>query len=249
MLAIDLTDFAALQRLFQDIQPAAVIHLAAQSSPNVCQEQPESSYQLNVTVAVNIAGLCSDRALPCAFASSEMVFNGLNAPYNETASVSPINRYGEQKALAEVEMLRRYPQTAVCRMPLMFGAVPLTASSFLQPFIQALRSGRELKLFTDEFRTPVSGTTAAHGLLLALQQVQGRIHLGGKERISRYEFGCLMAEVLALPTIDIKAYLQQDVPMAATRPPDLSLDSTKAFALGYAPLSLRDELAALKGNV
>ncbi|SRR5579883_842888 len=248
-LRTDLTDFAALKQLFQTVQPDAVLHLAAQSSPNACQNQPDASQLLNVTVAANIAGLCADRTISCAFASSEMVFDGRHPPYKETDPISPINRYGEQKARAEVEMLDRYPTTAICRLPLMFGAVPPTASSFIQPFIKALRTGQPLNLFVDEFRTPVSGTTAAQGLLLALQHVQGRIHLGGKERISRYEFGLLMADVLALPTASITACRQQDVPMAANRPPDLTLDSSKAFALGYAPPSLRAELAALRGKV
>ena len=249
MVAIDLTDLAALKRLFQTLQPDAVIHLAAQSNPNLCETQPEASHRLNVTVSVNLAELCADRGLPYAFASSEMVFDGLQAPYQEDDRVSPINRYGEQKALAEVEILDRYPNAVVCRLPLMFGAVPSTASSFIQPFIQALKTGKELTLFTDEFRTPVGGTTAAKGLLLALQTTQGRLHLGGKERVSRYEFGCLMADVLALPTDSIRACRQQDVPMAAKRPPDLSLDNSKALALGYAPLPLREALTALKGTV
>lgn len=249
LLNIDLTNDSELNHLFQSIQPDAVIHLAAQSSPNVCQNQPEASYPLNVTASATIASLCADRELPCVFASSEMVFDGLNAPYREDDRVSPINRYGEQKALAEVAMLDRYPKTAICRMPLMFGAVPPTASSFIQPFIQALRTGQELKLFTDEFRTPASATTAAKGLLLALQAVQGRLHLGGRERVSRYEFGCLMAAVLGLSPDGIKACRQQDLPMAAKRPPDLALDSTKALQLGYAPLSLRAELEALIGTI
>ena len=234
-LAIDLTNSETLKQLFQDIQPDAVIHLAAQSSPNVCEQQPAASHQLNVAVPTLIADLCADRELPCAFASSEMVFDGLNAPYKEDDPVSPINRYGEQKALAEVSVLDRYSKAAICRLPLMFGAVPPTASSFIQPFIQALRTGQELKLFTDEFRTPTSGITAAKGLLLALQHIQGRLHLGGRERVSRYEFGCLMAAILALPAQHLLAYRQQDVPMAAKRPPDLSLDSTKDLAWAIRP--------------
>ncbi|MEM9807664.1 MAG: sugar nucleotide-binding protein, partial [Cyanobacteria bacterium P01_D01_bin.56] len=130
-------------------------------------------------------------------------------------------------------------------MPLMFGAVPPTAQSFLQPFLQTLRDGKELKLFVDEFRTPVSGTTAAKGLLLALEKAQGLIHLGGKERISRYDFGLLMTEVFDLPDDNLKPGRQQDVKMSAPRPPDTSLDSTKAFALGYAPGSIQEELEAL----
>jgi dTDP-4-dehydrorhamnose reductase len=177
------------------------------------------------------------------------VFDGLNAPYQETDPVSPLHRYGEQKAEAEIEILKSYPKAAVCRMPLMFGIASPTANGFLQPFVQALREGRELKLFVDEIRTPVSSKMAAQGLLLALQKVQGLIHLGGKERISRYDFGLLMSDVLELPTNSLKSARQQDVKMSAPRPSDVSLDSSEAFALGYAPPSIREELEQLKGIV
>ncbi len=177
---IDLKNFQDLKHLFQTIQPEAVIHLAAQANLNRCQEQPEEAYLLNVTLASNIAGLCADYEIPCVFSSTDQVFDGLTPPYRETDPVSPVNRYGEQKVLAEREMQSRYPHTAVCRMPLMFGAAPPTASSFLQPFIQTLKDGWNLNLFVDEIRTPVSGTTAAKGLLLALKYVQGLVHLGAR---------------------------------------------------------------------
>lgn len=249
LLKADLTSTRELQNLFQTIQPNAIIHLAAESSPNRCQEKPEASHRMNVIVSHEIAELCADADIPCAFASSDQVFNGLNPPYRENDPPSPINLYGEQKALAELEMLKRYPKTAICRMPLMFGAVPSTANSFLQPFLQTLRDKQELKLFIDEIRTPVSGTTAAKGLLLALAQVQGRIHLGGKERISRYDFGRLMVDIFDLPADGLKTSRQQDIKMSAPRPPDVSLDSSKAFAIGYTPPSIREELEALRGQV
>jgi dTDP-4-dehydrorhamnose reductase len=249
LLNVDLRDFEELKRIFQEIQPNAVIHTAAQSSPNICQSNPEESQAINVTASCNIAGLCADYSIPCAFTSTDLVFNGLNAPYKETDSVSPVNLYGEQKVMAEAGMLERYPMTAICRMPLMFGVAVPPAQSFMQPFIQTLRERKELSLFTDEFRTPASGTTAAKGLLLALEKVNGRIHLGGKERMSRYDFGQLLVEVFELPSEGLKGCRQADVKMAASRPPDVSLDTSMAFNLGYAPLSLREELEALRGKV
>jgi len=245
MLKINLTDFQKLQHVFSDVKPAAVIHTAAQSQPNFCQTHPEESYAINVTASCNIAGLCADNSIPCAFTSTDLVFDGLNAPYRETDSVSPVNLYGEQKAKAEAGMLERYPMTAVCRMPLMFGTATPTAKSFIQPFIETLKAEKELNLFIDEFRTPVSAITAAKGLLLALEKVNGRIHLGGKERISRYDFGRLLVEVFQLPTTGLQGCRQQDVKMAAPRPADVSLDSSKAFGLGYQPLFLRKELQKL----
>jgi dTDP-4-dehydrorhamnose reductase len=58
-----------------------------------------------------------------------------------------------------------------------------------------------------------------------------------------------MADVLELPQEKLKSCRQKDVPMAAPRSADVSLDSSKAFALGYQPLSLREELEALRGKV
>ncbi|PSB43119.1 NAD(P)-dependent oxidoreductase [Cyanosarcina cf. burmensis CCALA 770] len=248
MLKIDLRDFQALKHLFQQIQPSATIHTAAQSSPNYCQTHAEESYAINVTTSLNIAGLCADFGIPFIFTSTDLVFDGLNAPYRETDPVSPVNAYGEQKVQAEEGILARYPLATICRMPLMFGMATPTATSFIQPFMQTLKDGKELALFTDEFRTPASGTTAAKGLLMVLEkQVQGMIHLGGKERLSRYDFGRLLVEVFQLPATRLKSYRQQDVKMAAPRPADVSLDSSKAFHLGYQPLSVREELEMLRG--
>ncbi len=246
---VDLTDAKALTQLLRDIRPDAVIHTAAQSKPNFCQEHPRETYRINVAVSHHIADLCAEFEIPCTFTSTDLVFDGLNPPYQETDSVNPVSDYGEQKVLAERGMLERYPKTTICRMPLMFGIASPSANSFIQSFLTNLRSGKELSLFIDEFRTPVSATTAAIGLLLALKTPETYLHLGGIERISRYEFGKLLADVFNLPSELIQPCHQADVPMPAPRPPDVSMDSSKAFALGYRPRSLREQLVALKGNV
>ncbi|NJL79902.1 MAG: NAD(P)-dependent oxidoreductase [Richelia sp. SM2_1_7] len=247
LVKVDLTNFAEVKRVFQEIQPAAVIHTAAQSQPNYCQIHPEESLLINVTASLNIAGLCADNSIPYVFTSTDLVFDGLKGFYQETDSVNPVNIYGEHKVMAEMGILERYPQAAICRMPLMFGNATPTATSFLQSFMKILEEGKELKLFIDEFRTPVNGKTAAKGLLLAVEKVQGIIHLGGKERVSRYDFGRLLIETFQISAAKIKASKQQDVKMAAPRPQDVSLDSCKAFKLGYAPLSLREQLLEVKG--
>lgn len=245
LVKVDLTDFTKLKSVFEEIQPSAVIHTAALSQPNYCQIHQEESHSINVTASLNIARLCADNSIKCVFTSTDLVFDGKKGFYKETDSVNPVNIYGEHKVMAEVGMLQRYPQAAICRMPLMFGNATPTATSFLQSFIKTLQEGKELKLFTDEFRTPVNGKTAAEGLLLALNKVQGIIHLGGKERISRYDFGRLLVEIFEISDAKIQASQQKDVKMAAPRASDVSLDSSKAFELGYAPLSLREQLISV----
>ncbi len=247
LVKLDLTDLTEVKKVFQEIQPSAVIHTAAQSQPNYCQTNPESSLLINVTASLNIAQLCADTSIPFVFTSTDLVFDGLKSFYKETDRVNPVNIYGEHKVMAEIGILERYPQATICRMPLMFGNATPTATSFMQSFIKTLEEGKELKLFVDEFRTPVNALTAAEGLLLAVNKVQGIIHLGGIERISRYDFGRLFVEIFEIPAAKIQASRQEDVKMAAPRPSDVSLDSSKAFELGYSPLSLRKQILQLKG--
>jgi dTDP-4-dehydrorhamnose reductase len=244
-IKLDLTNYKLLEKMFNVIRPDAVIHTAGATDPNYCQEHPEETAKINVDAAVNIAGFCADSKIPYIFTSTDLIFDGLHAPYKEDDPARPVNIYGEQKALAEADIQRTYPGTVICRMPLMFGEPGPASQSFIQPMITSLKSGEEIKLFVDEFRTPVSGKTAARGLLLALQQGKGILHLGGAERISRYNFGLLLMDVMRIRNARLKRCQQKDMPMSAPRALDVSLDSSRAFALGYKPLPLRDELKIL----
>jgi dTDP-4-dehydrorhamnose reductase len=221
------------------------VHAAAMASPNVCQQRPAESRAINVDASLSIAGLCSDLAIPCVFTSSDLVFDGTSPPYDEQRPVSPISIYGEQKAEAERVMLERHDRVTVCRMPLMYGDAALPAQSFLQPLIRAMKIGEELTLFSDEFRTPVSGRAAAQGILLALNSGEKNLHLGGRESVTRYEIGHKLARALGLPHAKLRPARQRDIPAIAPRPLNVSLDSRKAYALGYNPLLVDEELAGL----
>jgi dTDP-4-dehydrorhamnose reductase len=241
VLPVDLTDPFSIKALMQDLQPDAVIHGAALSRPNDCQSKPDESFAVNVQASVDLAQLCGALEIPCVFTSTDLVFDGLNPPYAETAPVSPVNLYGEHKVMAEEGMRARNPKTIVCRMPLMFGVAP-HAPSFLQSFVSTLQAGKQLKLFTDEIRTPVSGQTAAQGILLALKHEPSCLHLGGAERLSRYDFGKVLAQVLHCSEDLLQACEQADVSMTAPRPKDVSLDSSLAFQLGFRPNLLETAL-------
>ena len=148
------------------------------------------------------------------------------------------------KAEAEEKMAARWPQMVICRMPLMFGDPGPVAKSCLQPIVQALREGRELRMFVDEFRTPASGSSAAEGLLLALRKGSGIVHLGGRERLSRFDLATMVAKALG-STTPITPVNQDSVPMAAPRPKDVSLNSSRAFGMGYSPLSAQEEISRI----
>jgi dTDP-4-dehydrorhamnose reductase len=243
----DLTRFDDTKRLLREVRPDVLIHAAASADLNYCQLNRSESYKINVRAAAEIASLCADCAVRFVFISTDIVFDGLKAPYKEEDPVSPINVYGEQKAEAERMVIERNPETIICRMPLMFGEAGPVAKSFLQPMILAMREGRDLMLFTDEYRTPISGRNAAKGIFLALLKTKGLLHLGGSERISRFDFGVLLRDVLGARGATLVPCSRLSIPMPAPRPGDVSFDSTKAGRLGFKTGGIRQELEELIG--
>jgi dTDP-4-dehydrorhamnose reductase len=247
ILRADLTSLDETRRLLQEIRPDAVIHAAAAADLNFCQLNRRESHKINVEATVAVASLCAEYSVQFVFISTDIVFDGLKAPYREEDPVSPINAYGEQKAEAERKILERNPDAVICRMPLMFGEAGPVAKSFIQPMIQAMKEDREIFLFTDEYRTPISGRDAAKGIFLALSKARGFLHLGGSERISRFDFGVMLRDVLKAPGAKLVPCLRESVTMPAPRPRDVSFVSTKAGALGFEPGGIRQELQELFG--
>ncbi|MCB0113147.1 MAG: SDR family oxidoreductase [Caldilineaceae bacterium] len=254
---IDLTEFREMRDMMALVKPHAVIHTAALTDANYCETHAAESFRVNVEATRNLAGLCADREIPFVFTSTDLVFDGIRAPYREDDPVAPISVYGEHKAQAEEEVLDRHELATICRMPLMFGASSPTHGSFLQWMITKMQRGDALALFTDEFRTPVDAESAARGLLLAayrglpeaadqeLSPITGRLHLGGRQRISRYEFGQLVQQTGNFSAARLDPVRLGDLDLPAARPPDVSLDSSRAYELGYDPASIQDALNAL----
>ena len=247
---VDLCDFDELKDLFEKAKPDAVIHTAASSDPNYCELNTAATNNINFDVPIMLASLCKERNIPFVFTSTDLVFDGEQGNYTEADDTCPVNVYGEQKADAEIDIMSINPNAIICRMPLMFGDGGPVAKSFLQPFLQKMRASEPLSLFHDEYRSVVGGQSAAKGLLMALEKFEGGIyHLGGRERISRYDFGLMIKEAFDLPQAVITSCSQRDVKMAAPRPADVSMDSTKAYALGYEPMLVMEELRGLVGRI
>jgi dTDP-4-dehydrorhamnose reductase len=247
---LDLSDVVALQRLFKRVAPDAVIHAAARTDPNYCQGHRQEAWQQNVDVSAALAALCAARDIPLVFTSTDLVFDGLQPPYSEGDKPTPVNVYGASKAEAEQQVRAAHAGACICRMPLMFGEARIGAPSFVQPMLETAQQGGRLHLFTDEFRTPASARAVVQGLFLALEKAGGQLlHVGGAERISRCDFGHLLMRTFSLPANVVQPSLQCEMPMAAPRARDVSLDNSKARALGYDPWPLAAELDWLVGKL
>ncbi|MGD9200832.1 MAG: NAD(P)-dependent oxidoreductase [Chitinispirillia bacterium] len=242
LIRINLTKYKDLKNIFKTYEINCVIHTAAVSQPNLCQTNPEESEKINVRASQNLCNLCSEKRIPFLFTSTDLVFDGEKAPYSESDPVSPISIYGEQKVAVESHILNSYQDAAICRMPLMYGDGSPFSNSYLLPLLQSLQNSKEVTLFFDEYRTPASVYNAALGLLIILEnRVNGIIHLGGREKISRYEFGMKLVTHLSFNPSLIKPISQNSIKMEAKRPKDVSLNSSRAFKLGYNPMTIMEE--------
>ena len=238
---VDLTDAGALRRFWCDLHPQAVIHCAAQSRTGPCQQEPMLARRINVEATSLLAELASE--IPFLFLSSDQVFDGAKGWYIETDPVNPLNVYGETKAEAERLVLQN-PWHSVIRVGLNAGTSPTGNRSFVEDMSNSVKDGKSLTLFTDEFRCPLpAGMTARAIWELIEQDRPGLYHLGGAERLSRWEIGQALTpwypELAAqIRPGSVGAYV------GAPRPPDLSMKCDKLQGLLSFPLSgLRSWLA------
>jgi dTDP-4-dehydrorhamnose reductase len=189
---LDLTDFAAVETLFHQESPSAVIHCAAMSRNPVCQRDPKAAWLTNHVVTDHLAKLCSE--IPFVFFSTDLAFDGLQGNYSEEAVPNPKTVYAETKVAAEMAVLAN-PRHLVIRTSVNFGETSYGDRCFNEEMLMAWRNGRELSLFTDEFRSPISATVTANVVwrLLANKAV-GLYHVGGSQRMSRFEIGVEVVE-------------------------------------------------------
>jgi dTDP-4-dehydrorhamnose reductase len=238
---VSLNDFLTLEQKIKQLRPDYIIHLAADANANHCETFPWSSWKINVEASKHLALIAGAEDIKLCFASSDLVFDGTKGNYKETDVPNPINKYGAQKWEAEKIILSLLAKAVVFRLPLMFGNTESKRSHLMQ-MLQQLRSQQEVKLFTDEYRSICGVNSVTRGMLSLMDKAQGVYHLGGKERMSRYDFGVMAAKIFGCPTHLIKPCLQKNIPMPAPRPKDVSLNSEKAIYLGFRPLGAEEEL-------
>lgn len=226
--ALDLTDEAAVSRRFEAEQPDAVIHCAAMSRSPACQREPERAQRVNVEATRHLARLFAGR--PMVFLSTDLVFDGRQAPYREDAATGPLSVYARTKADAEGLVLED-PVHLVVRTSLNHGTSPTRDRGFNEDMERAWAEGRSLSLFVDEFRCPLGAEVTARALWRLLEVgARGIVHVAGRERLSRWEIGCLLAGGDARRRALVQTASLKDFP-GAPRSPDTTLDVSRAEAL------------------
>jgi len=224
---VDLTNDEALRAAFSKAAPQAVIHAAAMSKPAEAFRQPDVARAINVDATRQLVDLCDAADVKLVFVSTDMVFDGDGAPYTEADPPTPRSVYGKTKLAAENEVLD-VQRNMIVRVSLLYGPSRHDTPTLFDKQAAAVRDGQPVRVFDDEWRTPLAINDAAAGLVAAAtSEATGLYHLGGPDRMSRLDMGRVLCDVLGADPACLRAASRLSIESDEPRPRDLSFDSTR----------------------
>ncbi|MFM7068043.1 MAG: SDR family oxidoreductase [Actinomycetes bacterium] len=219
---VELTDPDEVSAVAAAIRPNVIIHTAYSQSVRADVE----------TATAHVADAAAMVGAKLVHLSTDMVFGGDDAPYDEDATPNPLNEYGRWKVAAERYVQATVADAVITRSSLVVSTNP--ADHQTRWLVSALRDGRRVTLFHDEYRTPVRAEDLAADLwTLALGDVTGVVHLPGPERLSRAELGVRVARQCGCDSglIDFASAADHPEP----RPRDLTLATVRHHVRVAAP--------------
>lgn len=238
----DLLEPASYAVALELARPAAVVHAAAVAQPDAAEGDPDRATRVNAKAPRLLARMCAGRGIRLVSLSTDLVLPGDRAESDEATPPGPLLHYARTKLEGENAVLGEHPAAAVVRVALVVGRGHGPRGTASETIAWALRAGQRVRLFDDQFRTPVDAEAVGQAVAALLRGTHsGLFHLGGAERVSRHEIGLRVAAAFGLDAglIDAARQAEQAVP----RPADVSLDSGRARReLGYAPRPLDDML-------
>jgi len=197
---IDIADPFTINRAFADMQPDAVLLLAAISDIDRCQRDRQLAMAVNLHGAEAVANACARAGVKLLFTSTGAVFDGLKHGYSEEDPVSPVSFYGETKARAESAIAALVPSAIILRVSLVLGfANKPGTNSLLDSLILRWGKGEAISASTIESRNPIDTATLSRWLLeLLAGNRSGIFHAGSTDAMTRYELAKAIAGELGV---------------------------------------------------
>ena len=227
---LDMRDAAAVTNLVSTLKPDAIIH-------TVGSNRAADMWNVILEGTKHITQAAARTGARLVHISSDVVFNGRDAPYDELAPPTPIHEYGRAKAEAE-KIAAAYANHAIIRTSLIYSLHLMDRGTAW--IVHALRAGQPVTLFTDQRRNPVWAQTLSQACLeLAAVSFCGIINVAGRQEISRAEFGLRMLDWWQIEERSTLVWGQSD---ADRWPADCTLNLSRAQSLLTTPLPGVDEV-------
>jgi dTDP-4-dehydrorhamnose reductase len=230
----DLEDAEARGAFLAAARPDVLVHCAALANVDACEERPEYAHFVNGMLAGIIA-----REAPSGcrivYITTDGIFMGDRPMSTEADLPCPRTVYGRSKLLGEWETAIAASNHVIVRTNF-YGWSAGVKNTFAEWLYGALVAGEEITLFDDFWFTPIYVVDLVERLLRLIDSDHtGIFHLGGGERISKYDFGIKMASAAGLSTSKVRRGSIADAALLAARPRDMSLSSSKSETLIGSP--------------
>jgi len=202
----------------------AVIHTAAMTNVDQCQQYPEQAHQSNVMATRKVAA--SAPGAHFIYISTDFVFDGARGNYSEDDTPWPLSVYGRTKLQGESEIPK---DGCIIRTSIYgLGSSP-QRPGMVEKLISRLKNGETVQGFTDQIFTPVStGNLALFIEEILERRLAGISNLGSTQPYTKYEFIRSAAQAFGFDPEVIKPGLSASVNYLAPRPRDVSLDTGKS---------------------
>lgn len=192
-LSVDLSDGQDRTGLVEKAGPAVVLHSAAISSIDACEEDPALAHEVNVVASADLAKQAREAGAKFVYVSTDAVFDGERGSYSEADAPSPSSEYGRTKLAGERAVLEVNPEALVARVNF-YGWSPTGQRSLADFFYYRLKLGERVPGFDDV----VVSTLYVGYLVDLLDQLVtvgacGIVNVVSREPTTKYDFGRRLA--------------------------------------------------------
>lgn len=224
---LDLTDSQATRQLITNLRPDAMIHCAAATDVDWCEEHPTETELINVQASAALAEIAQDVNARLLYVSTDAVFDGDRGHYAEQDEPAPLSVYAKSKLRGEQEVLRLCSSALIVRINI-YGWNAQPKQSLAEWMLDQLQTDKHLNGFADVYFCPLLVNDLAEILLAMLDRgLSGVYHVVGSERISKYEFAKRLAATFGLNSNHVLPSSIAESSLRALRPHDTSLSTEK----------------------
>lgn len=226
-LRLDLRAEAEVKSALDRINPRMIVHFAATTDVNYCEDHPEEATATNVRATEHLANWAARHGAGMLLMSTDSVFDGNSGDYRETDATRPINYYAATKLQAEEVVRSTLPDHLIVRANI-YGWNAQQKDSLAEWVIGRLASGIRVPGFADAIFAPLMATTLSDIMIaLLVQGRRGTYHAASADAVSKYDFARLIAQVFELDAGLIGRASLATTPMRAARPLNTALNCSK----------------------
>jgi dTDP-4-dehydrorhamnose reductase len=208
-------------------KPELIIHCAAITNGNYCQENSLKAIDVN-GVSVHKILNATNTTTKIIYISTDAVFPSSLHMAKEVDSVFPENIYGKSKELGEFFLNSSQDrQYTIIRTTIVGLNIKKNRIGFVEWVINTAKENEELGLFTDVLFTPISIWDLVDEIIFLINTDNinsETIHIGG-ELCTKFDFGSKLLKTLNISTKNLSKRLISSFEGRAKRSNDQSLDS------------------------